>query len=57
MGRNAIFCAMFTVIEQCKAEVAVDVFHTAKSIRIQKPGAIVSVVSVLILVPITNMHS
>ena len=45
VGRSAIFCAALTAIEQCKTEVAIDVFHAVKGIRMQKPGAVMSVVS------------
>ena len=47
MGRSAIFCAALSAIEQCKTEVAIDIFHVVKGIRMQKPGAVVSVVSII----------
>jgi hypothetical protein len=52
VGRSAIFCAALTAIEQCKTEVAIDVFHAVKGIRIQKPGAVVSVVRLELKLPI-----
>lgn len=53
VGRSAIFCAALTAIEQCKTEVAIDIFHVVKGIRMQKPGAVVSVVRLLQLLKIT----
>ena len=47
MGRSAIFCAALSAIEQCKTEVAIDIFHVVKGVRMQKPGAVVSVVSII----------
>ena len=42
-----MFCAMATVIERCKTEGVVDVFQVVKALRVQKPGAVPNVVSVL----------
>ena len=41
-----MFCAIVTTIEKCKAEGVVDVFQVAKALRVQKPGAVPTVVSV-----------
>ena len=45
VGRSGMFCAITMVTQQCKTEGVVDVFQTVKSIRTQKPGAVLTVVS------------
>ena len=40
-----MFCAMATVIDRCKTEGVVDVFQVVKALRVQKPGAVPTVVS------------
>ena len=40
-----MFCAIATTIERCKTEAVVDVFQVVKALRVQKPGAILTVVS------------
>ena len=45
MGRTGAFCAAFTILERVKAEQVVDVFSTVKSLRIQRPGLLESLVS------------
>ena len=40
-----MFCAIATTIERCKAEGVVDVFQVVKALRVQKPGAVPTVVS------------
>ena len=42
--RSGMFCAMATVIDRCKTEGVVDVFQVVKSLRIQKPGAVPTLV-------------
>ena len=37
---------MATVIDRCKTEGVVDVFQVVKALRVQKPGAVPTVVSV-----------
>ena len=44
--RSGMFCAMATVIDRCKTEGVVDVFQVVKALRVQKPGAVPTVVSV-----------
>ena len=39
------FCAITTTIERCKTEGVVDVFQVVKALRVQKPGAVPTVVS------------
>ena len=39
-----MFCAIATTIERCKSEGVVDVFQVVKALRIQKPGAVLTVV-------------
>ena len=43
--RSGIFCAIATTIERCKTEGVVDVFQVVKVLRVQKPGAVPTVVS------------
>ena len=40
-----MFCAIATTIERCKTEGVVDVFQVVKALRVQKPGAVTTVVS------------
>ena len=44
VSRSATFCAIMTTIERCKTEGVVDVFQVVKAMRIQKPGAIQTIV-------------
>ena len=39
-----MFCAMATVIDRCKTEGVVDVFQAVKALRVQKPGAVPTLV-------------
>ena len=43
-----MFCAIATTIERCKTEGVVDVFQVVKALRVQKPGAVLNVVSTTI---------
>jgi len=45
VGRCGMFCAIATTIEWCKTEGVVDVFQVVKALRMQKPGAVRTVVS------------
>ena len=45
VSRSGMFCAIVTTIERCKTEGVVDVFQVVKALRVQKPGAVTSVVS------------
>ena len=45
--RSGMFCAMATVIDRCKTEGVVDVFQVVKALRVQKPGAVPTLVSLL----------
>ena len=45
VSRCGMFCAISTIIERCKTEGVVDVFHVVKALRGQKPGAVRTVVS------------
>ena len=40
-----MFCALATTIEWCKTEGVVDVFQVVKALRVQRPGAVRTVVS------------
>ncbi|CAI8028519.1 Receptor-type tyrosine-protein phosphatase alpha [Geodia barretti] len=39
-SRSGMFCAIATTIERCKTEGVVDVFQVVKALRVQKPGAV-----------------
>ena len=43
-----MFCAIVTAIERCKTEGVVDVFQVVKALRAQKPGAVPTVVSLVL---------
>ena len=45
VSRSGIFCALMNAMECCKTEGTVDVFQVVKALRIQKPGAVPTVVS------------
>ncbi|CAI8052760.1 Receptor-type tyrosine-protein phosphatase alpha [Geodia barretti] len=40
VSRSGMFCAIATTIERCKTEGVVDVFQVVKALRVQKPGAV-----------------
>ena len=40
-----MFCAIATTIEWCKTDGVVDMFQVVKALRVQKPGAVRTVVS------------
>ena len=42
-----MFCALATTIDRCKTEGVVDVFQVVKALRIHKPGAVLTVVSLI----------
>ena len=42
--RVGVYCSVVNVIEMCKTEGVVDVFQVVKALRIQKPGAVLTVV-------------
>ena len=44
VSRSGMFCAIATTIERCKTEGVVDVFQVVKALRVQKPGAVQTVV-------------
>ena len=50
VSRSGMFCAIATTIERCKTEGVVDVFQVVKALRVQKPGAVQTVVSIIIAV-------
>ena len=45
IGRTGAFCALSTAIERVKAEGMIDVFHTVKHLRTQRPHMVQTVVS------------
>ena len=47
VSRSGMFCAIATTIERCKTEGVVDVFQVVKALRVQKPGAVRNVVSIM----------
>ena len=42
-----MFCAIATTIERCKTEGVVDVFQVVKALRVHKPGAVCTLVSII----------
>ena len=50
VSRCGVFCSFINAIECCKAEGIVDVFQVVKALRIQKPGSVLTVVSM------SNLH-
>lgn len=44
-GRTGTFCALSTVLERVKAEGILDVFQTVKSLRLQRPHMVQTLVS------------
>ena len=48
-----MFCAIATTIERCKTEGVVDVFQVVKALRVQKPGAVRTVVRMAWYLPYT----
>ena len=46
MSRVGVFCSLVNAIEMCKTEGVVDVFQVVKALRIQKPGAVLTAVSI-----------
>ena len=47
VSRVGVFCSVVNAIEMCKTEGVVDVFQVVKALRIQKPGAVQTVVRIL----------
>ena len=45
VSRVGVFCSLVNAIEMCKTEGVVDVFQVVKALRIQKPGAVPTVVN------------
>ncbi len=45
VSRSGVYCAVSNGIEQCKAEGVIDVFQAVKLLRMNKPGAVDSIVS------------
>ena len=45
VGRTGVFCAVSILIERLKAEAVVDVFHTVKQLREQRPAMVQTKVS------------
>ena len=50
-----MFCAIATTIERCKTEGVVDVFQVVKALRVQKPGAVRTVVSHMTIHPVSGL--
>ena len=47
VSRVCVFCSAVNAIEMCKTEGVVDAFQVVKALRIQKPGAVQTVVSIV----------
>ena len=46
VSRSGVYCVVSNAIEQCKTEGVVDVFQATKAVRIHKPGAVTTLVSI-----------
>lgn len=53
--RSGMFCAMTTIMDRCKTEGVVDVFQVVKALRVQKPGAVPTVVSLIVLAIVQSL--
>ena len=49
VSRCGVFCSFISTIECCKTEGIVDVFQVVKALRIQKPGSVLTVVSMSVV--------
>ena len=49
-----MYCAVSNALEQCKTEGVVDVFQVTKAVRMQKPGAVTTLV-ITITVTVNNI--
>jgi len=47
VGRSGTFCALMNSINRFKAEQMTDVFQTINTMRTQKPGVVINVVSIV----------
>ena len=47
MGRTGVFITVMTEIERVKVEREVDIFQTVKTMRVQRPNMVSTVVSLL----------
>ena len=45
VSRSAIFCAAMTAIECFKVEAMVDIYQIVKTMRMQKPSSVLTIVS------------
>lgn len=55
-GRTGTFCALSTVLERVKAEGILDVFQTVKSLRLQRPHMVQTLVSTAEPSPRSSHH-
>ena len=46
VSRSGVYCVVSNAIEQCKTEGVVDVFQATKAVRMHKPGAVTTLVSI-----------
>ncbi len=46
---------MTTIMDRCKTEGVVDVFQVVKALRVQKPGAVPTVVSLIVLAIVQSL--
>ena len=53
-GRTGTFIAISILLERLKTEGVVDVFHTGRTLRLQRPGLIQTVVRMLFLARVLN---
>ena len=55
VSRSGVYCAVSNAIEQCKTEGVVDVFQATKAVRLHKPGAVTTLVSIHLFMRICDV--
>ena len=55
VSRSGMYCVISNAIEQCKAEGVVDVFQATKAVRLHKPGAVTTLVSIHLFMRICDV--
>ena len=54
-GRTGAFIAVSVLLERLKTEAVVDVFHTVRALRLQRPGMVHDVVSEIIAAAVSRL--
>ena len=47
LGVSGVFCALVSLLERMKVEKVVDVFQSVKRLRMNRPGMVANVVSII----------